>query len=203
MKFKFLKTFSISFLLAISCLSNMAYSGIIFSENFENGLSFGSGENWNLNQSAIIVTDPLQSDSALSFSQLIGGGDLKSNSITSTTGKFYVSLDYLGTCGNSDCGGFFWNSITGWVGTNPGYPDLLVDDGAWTTYMVELTGNSMSIHFEDWSGSAGTVGDAFFDNIIISDTSFEETMPVPEPSTLGIFALGIMGLASRRFKKHS
>jgi hypothetical protein len=27
------------------------------------------------------------------------------------------------------------------------------------------------------------------------------TIPVPEPSTLAIFALGIMGLASRRFKK--
>ncbi|MGL1958703.1 MAG: PEP-CTERM sorting domain-containing protein [Colwellia sp.] len=25
--------------------------------------------------------------------------------------------------------------------------------------------------------------------------------PVPEPSTLAIFALGMMGLASRRFKK--
>ncbi len=28
-----------------------------------------------------------------------------------------------------------------------------------------------------------------------------DTQPVPEPSTLAIFALGIMGLASRRFKK--
>ena len=27
--------------------------------------------------------------------------------------------------------------------------------------------------------------------------------PVPTPSTLAIFALGIMGLAARRFKKHA
>ncbi len=203
MKIKFLSTISISFLLAISCLLNVAQAGLIFSEDFENGLAFGAGENWNSNISAIIVTDPLQGDSALSFSQLIGGGDLKSNTITSTTGKFYVSLSYLGTCNSSDCGGFFWNSLTSWVGTHPSYPDLLVDNGMWTTYMVELTGNSMSIHFEDWSGSGGTAGDAFFDNIVISDTSFEETMPVPEPSTLAIFALGMIGLAARRFKKQS
>jgi hypothetical protein len=29
------------------------------------------------------------------------------------------------------------------------------------------------------------------------------TTSVPEPSTLAIFALGLIGLASRRFKKHS
>ena len=203
MKYKFLSTTSIGFLLAICCITNVAHAGIIFFEDFENGLSFGAGENWSFNDSSITVTDPLQGDSALSFAQLIGSGDLESNSITSTTGKFFVSIDYLGTCGNSDCGGFFWNSLTGWVGTNPSYPDLLVDDGTWTTYTVELTGSSLNIHFEDWVGSGGAVGDAFFDNIVISDTSFEETRSVPEPSTLAIFALGIIGLASRRIKKQS
>jgi hypothetical protein len=32
---------------------------------------------------------------------------------------------------------------------------------------------------------------------------FQESVSVPEPSTLAIFALGLMGLASRRFKKQS
>lgn len=203
MKSKFLSTILTSFLFAISCFSTVTHAGIIFSEDFENGLSFGAGENWNSNISAVIVEDPLQGDSALSFSQLIGGGDLKSNTITSATGKFFVSFNYLGACNSSDCGGFFWNTISSWVGTHPSYPDLLVDNGEWTTYMVELQGNSMSIHFEDWVGSGGVTGDAFFDNIVISDTSFEETLPVPEPSTLAIFALGIIGLVSSRFKKQS
>jgi hypothetical protein len=35
-----------------------------------------------------------------------------------------------------------------------------------------------------------------FDNV-----SFVDAAEVPEPSTLAIFALGLMGLASRRFKK--
>jgi hypothetical protein len=34
------------------------------------------------------------------------------------------------------------------------------------------------------------------DNVVINDN-----VSVPEPTTLAIFALGIMGLASRRFKK--
>jgi hypothetical protein len=37
-----------------------------------------------------------------------------------------------------------------------------------------------------------------FDNIVI-----ERGVDVPEPSTLAIFALGLMGLASRRFMKKS
>jgi hypothetical protein len=37
-----------------------------------------------------------------------------------------------------------------------------------------------------------------YDNVVLSSTS---TANVPEPSTLAIFALGIVGLASRQFKK--
>jgi len=42
-----------------------------------------------------------------------------------------------------------------------------------------------------------------YDRAAFDSLSFinSETQPVPEPSTLAIFALGIMGLASRRFKK--
>jgi hypothetical protein len=51
--------------------------------------------------------------------------------------------------------------------------------------VVELTGGTGDIVI-DSSGRAGIV---------------YETFAVPEPSTLAIFALGIMGLAARRFKK--
>jgi hypothetical protein len=55
----------------------------------------------------------------------------------------------------------------------------------------EVSWNSLSS--ENWNGF--TVG--------IQGTSEEVFTSVPEPSTLAIFALGIMGLASRRFKKQS
>jgi len=38
---------------------------------------------------------------------------------------------------------------------------------------------------------------------ITTTIRYNDTTPVPEPSTLAIFALGLMGLASRRFMKKS
>lgn len=52
----------------------------------------------------------------------------------------------------------------------------------------------------DYSGGAAIrgFGGVSIDTICLNDCSIVD---VPEPSTLAIFALGIMGLASRRFKK--
>ena len=55
----------------------------------------------------------------------------------------------------------------------------------------QISWNSLST--ENWN--CFTVG--------IQGTSQDVFTDVPEPSTLAIFALGIMGLASRKFKKQS
>jgi hypothetical protein len=52
----------------------------------------------------------------------------------------------------------------------------------------------------DANGSRDTIG---YDDIVFSDSRATDSTPVPEPTTLAIFALGMMGLASRRFKKQS
>ena len=52
----------------------------------------------------------------------------------------------------------------------------------------------------DRNGSSDFYG---FDYAMLSDRVGDETFDVPEPSTLAIFALGMIGLASRRFKKQS
>lgn len=52
-----------------------------------------------------------------------------------------------------------------------------------------------------WSSNSGSATTMYTDNISYNTTG--PTSTVPEPSTLAIFALGIMGLASRRFKKQS
>jgi hypothetical protein len=51
-----------------------------------------------------------------------------------------------------------------------------------------------SIHFGDIDGLATTSGSFLIDNLTIANV-------VPEPSTVVIMSLGIIGLASRRFKK--
>jgi hypothetical protein len=74
-------------------------------------------------------------------------------------------------------------------------------------YHTEL--NPVTIHGPNWYlnyGDASTTGAGFRTSIfLVKDGSFtiEPTQDVPEPSTLAIFALGMIGLASRRFKKQS
>ncbi len=59
---------------------------------------------------------------------------------------------------------------------------------------ISLAQNGISSFRFSWSSD---------DVVGLESISFNEitSAPVPEPSTLAIFALGIMGLASRRFKK--
>jgi hypothetical protein len=66
----------------------------------------------------------------------------------------------------------------------------------WDIGSLSFAGTAKSI---DFSGSVNLVA---FDNITFGSIN-PEPEAVPEPSTLAIFALGIMGLASRRFKKQS
>ena len=56
-----------------------------------------------------------------------------------------------------------------------------------------------------WSSTNSLTGESLGDRGLVTQfriaTTAQEPSTVPEPSTLAIFALGIMGLTSRRFKK--
>jgi hypothetical protein len=67
----------------------------------------------------------------------------------------------------------------------------------WTNIGASFAGTAKSINF---GGSANFIA---FDDVTFGSEVAGEATDVPEPSTLAIFALGIMGLASRRFKKQS
>ncbi len=68
--------------------------------------------------------------------------------------------------------------------------------------------NEQIFHFSDLNNSAGKFGFYNLSQAGVQYSGFEEDVcsencsaDVPEPSTLVIFAIGVMGLASRRFKK--
>lgn len=68
-----------------------------------------------------------------------------------------------------------------------------------TSYTL-TAGQTYNFTFNFDSDISGLISS--FDRTQVSTANFRfETTSVPEPSTLAIFALGIMGLASRRFKK--
>jgi len=183
----------------------------LFSEDFESGLGAWTGF------SGQIVANPIGAGNTLNFRSVYAGGDtFTSVGIALTPGQSYsVSFDYLGVPGQGtpgDLGGYAGLS----EGTTPGNPGshmwyygtgsvsgaaaVLVDDGAWHRYTYNFTapvvGNAGSfsvIHlmFEDFSGSGGVAGDAYFDNISL--------VPVPGAVLLGILGLSAAGIKLRKF----
>lgn len=85
------------------------------------------------------------------------------------------------------------NLATNWKDNNC-IGDPTGDFCNWDVGSLAFTGSAKSI---DFGGTANQVG---FDNITFGSVD-PDKVEVPEPSTLAIFALGMMGLASRRFKK--
>ena len=75
-------------------------------------------------------------------------------------------------------------------------------DGFTDMFTATATGLSAGTH--NISMRIADTSDGEWDSsVFIQAGSFSDTNPtdVPEPSTLAVFALGLIGLASRRFKK--
>ena len=190
-----------------------AYGTTLFFEDFETDLSNWTGKLGGSHH-GIIVSDPLESDNALTFTALNEFGDIfTQNVFTSPTGEYILSFDYLGTCGGSDCGGLIGysyeliaTSYTMWLGgTGGGYPELLPDTGQWEHVTIPFTaGSNIHLMLEDWTRSGGIAGDAYFDNILLTDGlgPSPSASSVPEPATIFFLGSGLAGLAgfsSRRF----
>ncbi|MBL1320279.1 MAG: hypothetical protein COA63_004360 [Methylophaga sp.] len=194
-----MKTFLAILLLASASISN---ASTLFFEDFESGL--GQWDDAYQGFNAQTVVDPLNaSNQVLNFTALRGGGDLfSSNAFTSTTSNsFILSFDYLGTCGGENCGGSIGiSSTTGggahtWLGgTTSPYPDLLPDTGSWEHVSIAFS-SSFAIHLmlEDWSGSGGIAGDAYFDNILLTDANGPTLSSIPVPAAIFLFAPALIG----------
>ena len=89
-----------------------------------------------------------------------------------------------------------WKWATGSVS---GASDVLIDDGQWHSYAFDFTsadiaiGDSMRLMLEDFSGSRGYSGDAYFDNFVFGPAS------VPTPGTAAV--LGVLGLITAKRRR--
>jgi len=144
-------------------------------------------------------------------------GDIFSTatSFSSTSGSYILSFDYLGLDSgpgiDGNLGGFIGYSygLPGYshvwlAGTSPtsGANPILLDDGLWHHYTIPFTSTmTQSIHImvEDFSGSGGIAGDAYFDNIILTDANGPTV--IPEPATFFLLGLGLVGLLGFNYKR--
>jgi hypothetical protein len=177
---------------------------VVFSESFSGGLGQWTSKPGESHQ-GVIVSDPLGSGrgGVLTFTGLNAGGDIFTMNSFGSADSMIVRFDYLGLAEPSslvdDFGGFVTASIDlgdgEWIaGTSMTFPDAfqLVDDGQWRT--VELIRQGPVAPFflgiEDWEGSGGVAGDAYFDNVSI--------IVIPEPAATTLLLLGLAGLAVHR-----
>ena len=181
-----------------AALASQAQAVVVFSDTFGTDLS-----QWNGGSSGAIVAAP-GGGNALAFSHNGSGGDLfAANPISSPSGVFHISFEYLGTCGQgTSCGGFIgFNSASGetWLSGDGPYPSSqpIVPTGSWQTFSFDFTSSSPFIlKIEDWAGASDgpTPGNAYFRNLTISSGA------VPEPATWGLMIAGfvMVGAAARR-----
>ncbi|MBW4496571.1 MAG: hypothetical protein KME26_26535 [Oscillatoria princeps RMCB-10] len=160
-------------------------SNVLFFEDFESpeALSRWTGKSRG-EHSGILVTDPLQGDRALSFTDFGSGGDIFTLQSFSSPSEIYrLSFDYLGLARpqseEGDLGGFvgygatlsgnadLWLAGTGKdsINLSPDFREL-PDTGQWESISIPFaTAESIHLTFEDFVSSGGIAGDVYFDNI--------------------------------------
>ena len=172
-----------------------------FFDDFEGDLSQWIAKS--SSSQAIIVEDPLRpGNHVLTFLQVTAGGDLFGTEVIAIQGETLIlSFEYLGLPNLGGIPGDLGGTL-GIAESTPGRhrwlagttscchveEDLLIDDGQWHTYVMEIDvfasglpgqftdfsevpprDDTIRIMLQDFNESLGVGGDVFFDNIVLGD----------------------------------
>jgi hypothetical protein len=226
MKFKFIKAAVTGIILSVSSLAN---AGLISSSEYSlesiNGPFHGGFNNYSTardinNVTELNAVDAMLSDGAVNL--ISGSNGISYTSQTTPIGTFtgiYTAYD----------SGSLYELIYSFDGSAPRLFNGFSMESSRAEATMFNSSLSVSLDGTNWTEvSKGTVttvtnngvdtGSFSFTGVVANYVKysttrrngsiheialFEETVDVPEPSTLAIIALGLMGLASRRFKKKS
>jgi len=175
----------------------MSVSGPSFQDDFKNT----HGMKLNIGQSTYLSID-MFIDSAWTNNERYGGMWAQLiDSIGDLSG--WPLIEFKGTEGVKTWDNFGWQT----TGTNINYDEF-------NNFKLQITGNGVEYYLNNTLLYTDSVTDAkYFSNVLLNakyegndftvkyDNLVYGTVDVPEPSTLAIFALGIIALASRRFKQ--
>jgi len=187
MKFKLFKAALASVILSVSGLANAGLITVSETQyqwvDFEDFTFTFNIDDWLLNNSSTLrvsVLGDFDSPGVENLNVLAESHNFGTiNYLTSGTTVLQQQQNYIE---------FYFDLTLSAVMTN----ELLADDSA--TFEVNFSEqvHEFNIHYTNIGAAYAKI-----------DFTYEQSTDVPEPSTLAIFALGMIGLASRRFKKQS
>jgi len=197
------KVILIATILIVGFLTAPNLYAALFTEDFESDLSNWTGKNQGSHNGSI-VQDPFNADNhVLQFTKLNAGGDIFTINTFSSSNGFILSFDYLGDANSTEGSGGFIGYSYGFAGTHKWLAGAdsdyniaikLPDTGNWEHIEIPFnaTGN-IHLMLEEYRGSDGTIGNAYFDNIELS------AVPVPASAWLLISGIaGLVGIKKRR-----
>lgn len=206
MTLKFLSTALAGILLFVSCFVNVANAGLIHVSEWHN-----TGDDFSGLKKATFADD-------LFLAVSDSGTYVKANTYEMLPGYHWATFeemdtrlnDYVGINGKDDLQTFNYHGQGGWTGYNfENSAGFLVDrryfifsntatnsrvvHAGIKEYLNLTSANSYRVHYSNSSTEASNWAGL----VLIKDQ-----VEVPEPPAIAIFVLGLLGLTSRKFKKH-